>query len=380
MISERDPAVAEHVEHAMTHTKCTVKGVWPSIHDASGRLDWEGFWWRPTWSELRHGKRPPDSVSSEPSEWQHGWQFWASSVSDTHFRKNSVLSRCTAARQAHLRSHSGHNAGVLLACAPTTPECTVPPLLFHVLLLERLQLPLPIVEVTCEGCGDPVDSLGRHRAARPRTGRLRKRATPIERMVARIFREAGAQVRYNAYLRDMNVGVSSVDERRVEVLVQDLPCFAGSQLAVDVTLVSALCSTGEPNHTQQKWTVLCWSEHGMSRKQPTQRGPYRRDADWSSSPFETGGRSSEEAVHMIRLLAIARARDVPRYMTRQVSWAWERRWTRMLATNMRCRFRCHPGGAVQVVRHLVPHRRHGTRTRRPGGAGFAVVSLSRFRL
>ena len=186
MINERNPAIAEHVEHTMTH-EAHREGCLAELHDASGRLDREGFWWRPTWSELRHGKRPPDSVSSEPGEWQHGWQFWASSVSDTHFRKNSVLPRCTAARQAHLRSHSGHNAGAALACAPTTPECTVPLLLFRVLLLERLQLPLPIAEATCERCGDPVDSLGRHLAACPRTGRLKKRATPIERMVARIF-------------------------------------------------------------------------------------------------------------------------------------------------------------------------------------------------
>ena len=152
MINERNPVIAEHVEHTMTH-EAHREGCLAELHNASGRLDREGFWWRPTWSELRHGKRPPDSVSSEPGEWQHGWQFWASSVSDTHFRKNSVLPRCTAARQAHLRSHSGHNAGAALACAPTTPECTVPPLLFRVLLLERLQLPLPIAEATCEGCG-----------------------------------------------------------------------------------------------------------------------------------------------------------------------------------------------------------------------------------
>ena len=51
----------------------------------------------------------------------------------------------------------------------------------------------------------------------------------------------------------------------MEVLAQDLPCFGGAQLAVDVTLVSALCSSGEPHRMQLKWTVLCWSEHDTSR-------------------------------------------------------------------------------------------------------------------
>ena len=54
-------------------------------------------------------------------------------------------------RQAHLRTHSGLNAGIVFAHAPTTPECRVLPYLFRVLLLERLNLPLPITEAVCNG-------------------------------------------------------------------------------------------------------------------------------------------------------------------------------------------------------------------------------------
>ena len=79
-----------------------------------------------------------------------------------------------------------------------------------------------------------------------RSGRVRKRAAPVERMLARVFREAVARVRFNAFLRDMNVGVAASDARRIEVLAQDLPCFGVSQLAVDVTLRSALGCSGEP--------------------------------------------------------------------------------------------------------------------------------------
>ena len=43
-------------------------------------------------------------------------------------------------------------------------------------------------------------------------------------------------MRFNAFLKDVNVGVSATDDRRIEVLAQDLPCFGGSQLAVDVTV------------------------------------------------------------------------------------------------------------------------------------------------
>ena len=55
-----------------------------------------------------------------------------------------------------------------------------PRTLFRVLLPKRLQLPLPVDEAVCSGCHAPLDLLGRHRAACARTGRLKKRATPIE--------------------------------------------------------------------------------------------------------------------------------------------------------------------------------------------------------
>ena len=73
------------------------------LEAACSQLDREGFRWRPRWSELRHRKRPPEPTG-EPGEWKHGWQYWASSVSDAYFRKTMLLARSAASR-AHLRSH-----------------------------------------------------------------------------------------------------------------------------------------------------------------------------------------------------------------------------------------------------------------------------------
>ena len=101
---------------------------------------------------------------------------------------------------------------------PTAPEDTVPPHLFRVLLLERLVLQF---QARCNRCHEPLDPQGRHLAACPRTGRLKKHASPTERMLARICREAGARARYNAFLKDAGVHVVANDERRIEVLAQD---------------------------------------------------------------------------------------------------------------------------------------------------------------
>ena len=102
-----------------------------------------------------------------------------------------------------------------------------------------------MTEARCEGCHAQLDSCGHHRAPCPRSGRVKKRATPTEHTVARIFRESGATVRKNVFLKDMNVEVAAEDARQIEVLAQDLPCFAWAQLAVDVTLRCVLSCESE---------------------------------------------------------------------------------------------------------------------------------------
>ena len=51
--------------------------------------------------------------------------------------------------------------------------------------------------------------MGRHRAACPRSGLVKLRG--VRRVVSLV--EAGASVRFNVKLRDMNVAVSANDER-----------------------------------------------------------------------------------------------------------------------------------------------------------------------
>ena len=152
MIAQRNPAVAEMVVQCMSDDINPGKGSLAELKMATDRLDRQGFWWRPSWSELQEGRRPETHTDGEPREWQHGWQYWSSSVTDSHFRKMTMLSGRTAARRAHLRSHSGRNAGAALADCPTCPEYTIPPHLFRTLILERLCLPLQMTEGHCEGC------------------------------------------------------------------------------------------------------------------------------------------------------------------------------------------------------------------------------------
>ena len=187
-------------------------------------------------------------------------------------------------------------------------------------------------EAVCSGCRAPLDPLGRHRAACPRTGRLRKRASPTERMLARVCREASARVRFNAFLRNMNVNVAATDERRIEVLAQDLPCFGGAQLAVDITLRCVLSSVGEPhsNTADVDGAALMVAREDKERIYPelTMSGRCRLVV----VAIETGGRWSTEAVDFVRQLSFAKAWEAPSFMQFSTALAWERRWTRMLST------------------------------------------------
>ena len=122
-----------------------------------------------------------------------------------------IVAQSCAADQAHLRSHSGTGASEVLHGAPTSTEFKVEPQLLRTLILERLRFPLNATDARCE-CGAPLDVLGRHRTARPRSGRLWVRAAGPERTLGRVCREARATVRCNTMMRDMNVAISANDE------------------------------------------------------------------------------------------------------------------------------------------------------------------------
>ena len=92
---------------------------------------------------LRVGSRPETHAEGEDGGWRHRWQYWSSSTSDSHFGKGTMLSGRTVARRAFLRSRSGRNAGAKAA----TPQ---------------------------------LEACGHHRASCPRSGRVKKRATPTD--------------------------------------------------------------------------------------------------------------------------------------------------------------------------------------------------------
>jgi hypothetical protein len=201
-----------------------------------------------------------------------------------------------------------------------------------VLLLRRLRLASPLSACTCR-CRRLLDRQGDHRAACPTAGVLQRRGFPLEIAAGRVCREAGARVRQNVFLRDLNVGPSRpTDGRRLEVVANGLPLYHGAQFAVDATLVCALKRSGEPRPGAAggDGVALLAARRRKERTYPELLGPHTR-ARLVVLGLEVGGRWSSVAWEFVRLLARSKARGEPERLRRGAEQAWRRRWVGLLA-------------------------------------------------
>ena len=248
-----------------------------------------------------------------------------------HFRETVVLARSCAGDQAHLRSHSGprgRSSFPWFTCRARVPSAT------HAFPDTRVGKVAPSV----------ASDRGQMRMCWPERhfwktqSRLStfwpvEKAVPTERTLARVCREAGATVTRKVKLRDMNVQVSATDEREIEVVAAGIPIHHGAQLAVDITLKSAVTSVGAPRATAA--TV-----NGAALLQ-ARRDKEAKYAELVTSErcrlvvvaLETGGRWSTEALEFVADLASSRARDAPPVLRRSAFLAWRKRWTRMLSVS-----------------------------------------------
>ena len=125
----------------------------------------------------------------------------------------------------------------------------------------------------------------------------------------------------------LNVGAwppATADAR--EVSVQDLPCFGGAKVAVT-------------SHCAVPWHVWREPQRNASDVDGARRDKEAKYPELAASGrctlvvvgVDTGGRWSEETADFLRQLSTSKANEVPSFMRRSVSLAWERRWTRMLS-------------------------------------------------
>ena len=293
-----------------------------------------GFEECPSWQDLWNGKRPPKPLRAEPGDWLHGWQYYAPSALCTSYRENVMLPRMSRPDRAMLRSQSGPWAGCAFTAVPAVPESTVQAELFQVLLRRRLRarLPLQVRRCTAKNCKSQMDSKGDHYAACPTTGRLRRRAGPMEVALRRVLREAGARVVPNARLRELGVrGAPRHDDRNIEAAAYGLPLHHGLPMLLDITMASPLHANGTPvrGAAATAGVAIGIAEQRKWRRYPELQSS--REARLVVVACETGGRWSDEAVGLVQDLAEAKARSAPEALRASVLFGWQRRWSTMLA-------------------------------------------------
>ena len=100
----------------------------------------------PSWRALAAGERPPDREPEEfePGTVMRGWQHEAASRVERRHRDEELFPGMNDASRALIRSQAGPGAGMALSTSPLCLHTRFDSQVFRVILLRRLQLPLPL--------------------------------------------------------------------------------------------------------------------------------------------------------------------------------------------------------------------------------------------
>ena len=273
MMHQRHPTVARTIIEAIesNNPSHTTQGVVASMES----LRAVGFT-IPSWEELilaENQNRVPVE-EEDPSKPRFGRQQEAAVAVHHTFKERELRPLLGETEEALLRTQGGPLASVPFTSLPTMRETSFDPQPFRLLLLRRLRLPLTLSARWCR-CGRPLDSLGHHQSACSRAGVLGHRGHPMETVMTRICREAGARVRTNVMVRDLDLGAfNRLDGRRLEIIADGLPLWRGAQLAVDTTLVSPIKADGTARRhaARRNFIALEAARRAKERKHPELAG------------------------------------------------------------------------------------------------------------
>ena len=287
----------------------------------------------PSWEDFAEGTQPGmGEEGQEPTLPRHGWQKRAHKCLEDQFVSEEVWPSLSDTDRAMSRSQRGPFAAAPFVALPTSRFSKFDAQVFRVLLRRRLRLPLPLSSRSCR-CGRFLDPLGHHRAGCSEAGVLGKRGFPLERAAEQVCREAGARVRTNVFVRDMDLAEHNLlDNRRLEVVADGLSLWNGSQLAIDTTLVSPLHRDGTARRkaATHNGAALQYARRRKSTTCPELTGEGGR-ARLVVLAAEVGGRFSEEAASFVHALAKAKSRSHPPVLRGRVREALSRRWEGILA-------------------------------------------------
>ena len=147
-----------------------------------------------------------------------------------------------------------------------------------------------------------------------------------------IFREAGARVLENVFLKDTALpDIDPTDHRRLEVVATGTPLFKGVPLGVDTTLVSPLHSNGTPWPRADLVAGVALQRAVQDKRSKYPELVRSSELRLTTLAAEVGGRWSDDTVVVVDELAHARARWEPPRLRASATVGWRHRWWTMLS-------------------------------------------------
>ena len=208
MVRARQPAMTERIIRELeAGPGSALPSLW-AASAAAAQLREEGCAFLPAWRALLSPTEEQTGEGDlqdppERGDWLKGWQRRVAAPRDQD-EHDGLFSDIDLPSRALLLSQAGPLAGRTFSVLPTSPERDMDSAEFRVLVLRRLRLPLPLSARRCR-CGAPLDPMGDHRVACSNAGILGRRGWPLERMAARVCREAGARVTTHTFLRYLHI-------------------------------------------------------------------------------------------------------------------------------------------------------------------------------
>ena len=284
------------------------------------------------------GRRPPSVESGEGEgadvgEWEHGWQYHASDAREKA-RMREFWNALEGHGRARLRSQLGPGAAAWLVALPTTKDLQIRPTWFAIALRLRLWLPLPAYGASCPWCSEALDPWGFHLLACTAQGRLRARATGLERAWLRVVREAGAtRSVFQPRVGKLGIqGIAPGDRRRLDVAAYGLEVRGGLPLVLDATLRSPF--TGHGAVRSMAATV---NGSTFAGAYADKHRVYGNDvAGCGQVAFvvvaaEVFGRFDENSRELVQDLVRAHCEDTCLTLRRRLKLGWSRRWWALLS-------------------------------------------------
>ena len=193
MVQKRHPHICRWIVGALTRHEPSCMQFWR----VSAKCGWQG-WMRHLGTNSLKRCRSMWTVSLNPTSHD------VDGAVDNKFFSEEFWPALSGQERALIRSQTGPLSTMPFVALPTNRFSRFDPQPFRVLLLRRLHLPLPLSARQCR-CGRPLDPCGHHRSTFTVAGVPWRRGNPLESAVARVCREAGARVRTNVMVLDMDL-------------------------------------------------------------------------------------------------------------------------------------------------------------------------------